>query len=208
MPTADLKHMTCQNCGAPVRLDGERDLLICDYCGSECTPPVDEDGVQITGETTHLCAVCHTPLSTGRIIIRDVLYCTTCHGLLVSMDDFGPLLADLREHHSRAAALLPPEAGADSALSLRCPLCTGAMDHHAYGGGELGNVMIDSCEACCQVWLHRGTLGKILATSAPEPVKPAGETAYPDVLAPPIPEEVQLVRAALNRLLTQLPRTR
>ena len=196
--------MTCQNCGALVRLDRERGLLICDYCGSECTPLADEDGVQVTGETARPCAVCHAPLSTGRIEARDLLYCTACHGILVSMDDFGLLLEDLREHRSRAGALLTPDAGADSAQDLRCPLCTGAMDHHAYGGGDLGKVMIDSCEACCQVWLHRGTLGKILTPSNPEPVDPTA--GYPaDLTAPAdrIPVEVQLVAAALNRLLTR-----
>jgi Zn-finger nucleic acid-binding protein len=159
--------MTCPNCGAPVRLDHERGLLICDYCGSQCTPPVDEDGVQVTGETAFPCAVCHTPpLCTARIEARDVLYCTACHSILVSMDDFGLLLEDLREHRTRVAALLKPCAGADSGRDLRCPTCSGAMDHHAYGGGDLGNAMIDSCEACCQVWLLRGVLGKILVPPA------------------------------------------
>jgi hypothetical protein len=78
------------------------------------------------------------------------------------MDDFGLLIEDLREHRSRAAALLTPRAGADPGQELRCPLCKGAMDHHAYGGGDLGNAMIDSCEDCCLVWLERGVLGKIL----------------------------------------------
>jgi len=196
--------MTCQNCGALVRLDRERGLLICDYCGSECTPPADQDGVQVTGETDRPCAVCHARLSIGRIEARDVLYCTACHGILVSMDDFGVLLEDLREHRSRAAALLTPPAGADSGKDLRCPLCTGAMDHHAYGGGDLGRVMIDSCEACCQVWLQRGTLGKILTSPDPESVDPnAGYPADLTTLDARIPVEVQLVAAALNRLLTR-----
>jgi Zn-finger nucleic acid-binding protein len=197
--------MTCQNCGAPVRLDSERGLLVCDYCGSECTPPADEDGVQVTGETACPCAVCHTPLSTGRIEALDVLYCTACHGILVSMDDFGLLLEHLREHRSRAAALLTPHAGADSVQDLRCPLCTGAMNHRAYGGGDLGKVMIDSCEACFQVWLHRGTLGRIILTLPdPEPVDPtAGYPADLTALAGRMPVEVQLVAAALNRLLTR-----
>jgi Zn-finger nucleic acid-binding protein len=196
--------MTCQNCGALVRLDSERGLMICDYCGSECTPPADEDGVQVTGETARPCVICHTPLSTGRIEALDVLYCTACHGILVSMDDFGLLLEHLREHRSRAAALLAAQAGADSAQDLRCPLCTGGMDHHAYGGGDFGKVMIDSCEACCQVWLHRGMLGKILTLPGAEPVDPtAGYPPGLTALGDRLPVEVQLVAAALNRLLTR-----
>jgi Zn-finger nucleic acid-binding protein len=161
--------MTCQNCGAPARFDRDQGLTICEYCRSQCTPPVDDDGVQVTGETAWPCAVCHTPLSTARIEARDLLYCTACHGLLVSMDDFGLLIEDLRENRARAGALLAPRAEADSGLDLHCPLCNGAMDHHAYGGGDDGNAMIDSCEACCQVWLERGTLDKILTPADPEP---------------------------------------
>jgi Zn-finger nucleic acid-binding protein len=161
--------MTCPNCGAPARLDRERGLMVCDYCGSQDVPPADADGVQVTGETTWACPVCHTAVSTGRIETLDLLYCTACHGILVSMDDIGLLLKYLREHRSRAAAFLTPEAGADSAQYLHCPLCQGVMDHHAYGGGDVGSVMIDSCEACCQVWLHRGALGRILSGTEPDP---------------------------------------
>ena len=168
-PAADPYRMTCPNCGAPERLDREQGLMICDYCRSENLPQADADGVQVTGETACPCPVCHTPVSTGRIETLDLLYCTGCHGILVSMDDFGLLLKYLREHRGRAAAFLTPEAGADFVRDLHCPLCKGPMDHHAYGGGDVGSVMIDSCEACCQVWLHRGALGRILSETAPEP---------------------------------------
>jgi Zn-finger nucleic acid-binding protein len=162
--------MTCPNCGATVRLDRDRDLMICDYCGSQSTPPVDEDGVQVTGETTSPCGICHTPLSTARIEARDLLYCTKSHGILVSMDDFGLMIEDLREHRCRAAALLTPRGPAEFGHDLRCPLCKGAMNYHAYGGGDIGNVMIDSCEDCCVVWLDRGVLGRILITPDSESV--------------------------------------
>jgi Zn-finger nucleic acid-binding protein len=207
--TADPYAMRCQNCGAIVRLDGERGVLVCDYCGGECAPPVDEDGVQITGETTHACALCHKPLSTGRIEARDVLYCTACHGILVSMDDFGLLLEDLREHRARVAALQPAQPGAESAEGLHCPLCKGAMDHHSYGGGDLGQVMIDSCEACCQIWLHRGAMGKILTPPETNVRAEAGAAAgapthrFPDEPMSPTARrlaDLQLVVAALDRL--------
>jgi Zn-finger nucleic acid-binding protein len=171
--------MTCQNCGASVRLDHELGVMICDYCGSQFTPPADEDGVQVTGETTHPCPLCHTPLSTGRIEARDLLYCTACHGMLVHMDDLMPLIEGLRAHRDRSVALLTPRPGTDASRDLHCPLCNGAMDNHAYGGG--GNVMVDSCEECSQVWLDRGELRKIVIAPDPEPVySNYGTSGQPD----------------------------
>jgi Zn-finger nucleic acid-binding protein len=79
-----------------------------------------------------------------------------------------PLIDDLRDHRDRATALLTPRPGADSNGGLDCPLCKRAMDHHAYGGGDAGDIMIDACEACSQIWLDRGTLGNLVLTPAPE----------------------------------------
>jgi Zn-finger nucleic acid-binding protein len=142
--------------------------MICDYCRSQCMPPVDEDGVQVIGHTAWPCTACRTPLSRARIEALDVLYCTVCHGILVSMNDFGLLIDELREHRARSAALLTPGTGPDSRRDQRCPLCEGPLDHHAYGGGDIGRAMMDSCEDCCQVWLQRGALGNILITSDSE----------------------------------------
>jgi Zn-finger nucleic acid-binding protein len=160
--------MTCQNCGAALRLDRDQGLMVCDYCGTQSTPPADEDGVQITGETTHPCPVCPKPLSTGRIEAHDLLYCTTCHGILIGMDDFVSLVESLREHRGRAASFLSPRVETESGQELRCPLCQGAMDHHPYGGG--GNVMVYSCENCSQLWLERGVLRRVVIAPDSEPV--------------------------------------
>jgi hypothetical protein len=51
----DFQLVNCQNCGAPVRLDPGQNVMICDYCKSERALPVDEHGVQITGETGFAC---------------------------------------------------------------------------------------------------------------------------------------------------------
>src|SRR5712691_2276074 len=42
-----MSEMTCANCGAPARLDLERGLIVCDYCGTEAVPAIGEDGVQV-----------------------------------------------------------------------------------------------------------------------------------------------------------------
>ncbi|HXP87745.1 MAG TPA: zf-TFIIB domain-containing protein [Bryobacteraceae bacterium] len=165
--SADSSRMTCQNCGASVRLDRDQGLMICDYCGSQSTPPADEDGVQVLDPSQHDCPACKTALFNGRLERQDMLYCTTCHGMLIAMDDIVPLLEELRDHRERPAAYLAPRES-QAVPTLDCPLCSHAMDHHAYGGG--GNVMIDSCEDCSQLWLGRGALRKIAAAPDPEPV--------------------------------------
>ena len=157
--------MTCQNCGAPVRLDRDQGVMICDYCGSQSTPPLDEDGVQVLEPSEHGCPVCHTPLNRGLVETRDLLYCTSCHGMLVSMDEIMPILEGLRSHRDRPAGYLAPR-DRDHDRTLACPLCGREMDRHAYGGG--GNVMVDSCEDCSQLWLDRGELRKIVIAPDPE----------------------------------------
>jgi Zn-finger nucleic acid-binding protein len=156
--------MTCQNCGAPVRLDRDQGLMVCDYCGSQATPPADEDGVQVLDPSQHACPACHAALSNGRLEQHDMLYCTACHGMLIAMDDILPLLEELRDHRERPAAYLAPRE-TEAAPTFSCPLCNHPMDRHPYGGG--GNVMVDSCEDCAQLWLGRGELRKI--ASAPDP---------------------------------------
>jgi Zn-finger nucleic acid-binding protein len=189
--------VNCQNCGAPLRLDPGQNVMVCDYCQSQCAPPVDEHGVQITGETGFACAVCAKGLATARIELREVLYCTGCLGIAVSMDNFVGLIDDLRDHRTRASLLLAPEPAIGSNGGLHCPQCQRAMDHHAYGASEVGEVMIDSCEACDQVWLDHGALRKLVLTVVPEPQTDEGDR---DELA----RRLQQDPATAFRLLTEL----
>jgi len=127
--------VNCQNCGAPVRLDPGQNVMVCDYCKSEHALPVDEYGVQMTGETGFACPVCAKALATARIEFRDVLYCRGCLGIAVSMDNFVELIDDLRDHRSRVSLFLAPGPVISSNGGLHCPQCQGAMDHHSYGPG-------------------------------------------------------------------------
>ncbi len=158
--------MNCQQCGAPMRVDRERALFVCDYCGSEAVPPASDDGVLVLGESKQKCPVCAKSLSTGSLEQYDLLYCTECHGMLISMDDFQPLISTLREEQAAPAAFLAPRSEADARRTLHCPKCGKEMDDHPYGGG--GNVNVDTCEACESIWLDRGELRKI-ASAADHP---------------------------------------
>jgi Zn-finger nucleic acid-binding protein len=152
--------MTCENCGAPMRLSRDQGLMICDYCGSQATPPVDEDGVVVMDPTGHNCPVCDIALVNAAIDSHELLYCTRCHGMLFDMEKFLPLLDVLREYRYWSRSSQAPRAFEDG-RALHCPLCKLAMDKHAYGGG--GNVDVDSCEQCEVLWLDRGELSRIVA---------------------------------------------
>jgi Zn-finger nucleic acid-binding protein len=177
--------MNCGNCGAPARLDRERGLIVCDYCGSEAMPPTTEDGVQVLVASDLRCPACNATLSEGRIESHELLYCESCKGLLVDMDTFLPLVDALRLYRSGPCSVLS-RRDEDALKQPRvCPHCQGAMGNHPYGGG--GNVFIDTCEKCCVNWLDKGELQRIVA--APDPVHyapvysdygSAGESDRPD----------------------------
>jgi Zn-finger nucleic acid-binding protein len=159
-------------------LDRERNLMVCQYCESQAVPPMDEDGVQVLGDTTKVCPTCGSKLSDGVMESQPLLYCAQCHGMLISMEIFLPLVERLRSLRDRPVAFLPAPDRAGDAKNLRCPLCSHAMDDHPYGGP--GNVTIDSCEDCSVIWFDRGELRKIAVAPDPHPVysdyEPAGES--------------------------------
>ena len=160
----------CENCGAPMRLLRDQGLMICDYCGSQAAPPTDEEGVIVLDPTKHNCPVCGTALANAAIESQEMLYCTGCHGMLLAMEKFLPLLQVLREFRYWSRSSQAPR-NFDAARVLHCPLCQHEMDEHPYGGG--GNVAVDSCEACGVLWLDRGELSRIVAAPDrdPEPVR-------------------------------------
>jgi len=149
-----------------MRLSRDQGLMICDYCGSQITPTTDEDGVLVMDPTRHNCPACAIPLADASIESHEMLYCTHCHGMLLDMEKFLPLLEVLREHRYWSRSSSAPRVF-DSARVTHCPLCRHEMDVHPYGGG--GNVAVDSCEPCNVLWLDRGELSRIVAAPDRDP---------------------------------------
>ncbi len=144
-----------------MRADRARGLFVCDYCLAAATPPIDDDGVMLLGQSAEKCPLCTAALSNAKLETFDLLYCEPCRGMLIAMDDFQPLVAALRIHRDGPAAFITTRDTADAGRRLTCPKCAAAMDNHPYGGG--GNINIDSCETCEAVWLDRGELRKIVS---------------------------------------------
>ena len=97
---ADCILMTCENCGAPMRLSRDQGLMICDYCCSQTTPPTDEEGVLVIDPSSHNCPICQVPLANASLESCDLLYCERCHGMLLNMEKLVSLLETRREHPS------------------------------------------------------------------------------------------------------------
>jgi Zn-finger nucleic acid-binding protein len=140
-------------------MDPDRGCFVCGYCRSEWLPPANFEGVRLLGTSELVCPVCNGPLSQARLLAYGLLYCESCSGMLVRMDDFIPLSEDLRAQRDTPAYVgLPPQSHALE-RRIRCPECKETMDTHFYGGP--GNVIIDTCERCSVHWLDRGELHRI-----------------------------------------------
>ena len=172
-----------------MRLSREQGLMICDYCGSQTTPRTDEDGVLVMNPTSHNCPVCATSLAEASIESQEMLYCTHCHGMLLDMEQFLPLIEVLREYRYWSRSSQAPR-DFDAGRVLHCPLCKHAMDNHPYGGG--GNINVDSCEPCSVLWLDCGELNRVVAAPDRDP-----QVAYQSQDAPGKPDK--------NRFLTSAP---
>ncbi|MGA2882593.1 MAG: zf-TFIIB domain-containing protein [Bryobacteraceae bacterium] len=160
-----------------MRLSRDQGLMLCDYCGSQATPRTDEDGVVVMDATSHVCPACKTALANASIESQELLYCTRCHGMLLEMEKFLPLLDVLREYRYWSRSSQAPR-DFDAGRILHCPLCQNEMDEHLYGGG--GNMNVDSCEPCGVLWLDCGELSRIVAAPDRDPQPISEDVVVPE----------------------------
>jgi Zn-finger nucleic acid-binding protein len=119
-----------------------------------------EDGIQVGAETANTCPACQALLSDGTIQGKSVLYCAKCRGLLLSINQFLPLVEFLRALRRPTDSDIQPRDNSDADRGFECPKCGRTMTGHPYGGP--GNVNIDNCEACSVIWLDHDELQRIV----------------------------------------------
>ncbi|MGA2134140.1 MAG: zf-TFIIB domain-containing protein [Bryobacteraceae bacterium] len=152
--------MDCPSCGAPLRLNDNGDFLRCEYCRTVYTPPQNDEGVRPLGEVSPLaCPICKVPLEQAALGGRRILYCRTCQGILLPMEDFLGITEELRVEHPRAHAIQPAVDRGELQRHIECPQCHQRMDTHMYEGP--GNIVIDDCSRCALDWLDKGELMKV-----------------------------------------------
>lgn len=149
--------MTCQNCGAGMHRDGERELWVCDYCDSSQSPERTHDGIRVFESVTgRNCPICAQPLVEASVTGSSADYCRKCGGVLMRVGAFLDAQAALRVWMADAA---PTRTAADPSeldRHIHCPGCGRVMDTHFYGGG--GSVVIDNCPDCEWNWFDRSEL--------------------------------------------------
>jgi Zn-finger nucleic acid-binding protein len=153
--------VTCPSCGAAMRLEADKEYLVCDYCSGIHYPELNAEGIRVLGEPSPLsCPVCAIPLVHAAAGGQRLLYCTRCHGTLISMGIFMAVVQDMRSRRETAAATTQPLNCKDLDRRINCPKCDRTMETHPYGGG--GSVIIDDCENCGLNWLDYGELDRIV----------------------------------------------
>jgi Zn-finger nucleic acid-binding protein len=142
-----------------MKLKADMQSFKCEYCQSVYFPDKNDDGVRVLDEPSgQQCPVCNTPLVHAVLAKSQIIYCTGCKGTLVPMGMLESIVEELRSEHGTVDA---PTAGDKDDLhrKINCPQCHHPMDAHFYAGP--GNVVVDSCEECCLIWLDRGALTRI-----------------------------------------------
>lgn len=154
--------MNCDQCGAPLRWNGQQSVITCEYCLSVRALPAAQlqDRLAPLAEAGRSdCPRCAERLTRGALDGCPVEYCLSCHGILFEGPLFGHIVRTRRADFAGADAAIKPVNPHELARNVPCPGCRRSMEVHPYYGP--GNVVIDSCAACALVWLDAGEMAQI-----------------------------------------------
>ena len=144
-----------------MRLEPDKECLVCDYCSTVHFPEANADGVRALEEPSPLrCPICAVPLVHASVAHQRMLYCGQCLGMLVGMDNFVAMVHNVRARHEVSGEPAHQPDWTEMDRQIKCPQCGEQMDTHPYGGG--GNVIIEDCERCSLNWLDYGELERIV----------------------------------------------
>ena len=155
--------MNCRNCGAPMELFERRRCYFCTFCGSFAFLDMPEvKGVRVLErpEAAPSCPLCAAQLV--KALLDDVFaveHCERCRGILLPRATFAEAVTRRRARESGEPERPVPLDRRELERVVACPSCRSQMDVHPYYGP--GNVVIDSCQSCDQIWLDFGELEQI-----------------------------------------------
>lgn len=168
-----------------MRLKSDMESMRCEYCQSVYLPDKNDDGVRVLDEQANeQCPLCNLPLVQATLAKTPILYCKKCGGMLVAMGALEDLIAQLRAAGQASEAKPSAYDPDEMRRILQCPHCQHRMETHLYAGP--GNVVIDSCEPCCMIWLDRGEAKRI--ASAGDHPQPQESSFSEDSDAPSDPD--------------------
>ena len=111
-------------------------------------------------EAAPSCPLCAAQLV--KALLDDVFaveHCERCRGILLPRATFAEAVTRRRARESGEPARPVPLDRRELERVVACPSCRSQMDVHPYYGP--GNVVIDSCQSCDQIWLDFGELEQI-----------------------------------------------
>ena len=155
--------MMCQQCGAPMVLNREREYYFCEHCGAYHFPNSSEQGVRVLGEDPDQiqCPLCKVPLN---MITVDNHFkghqCPNCKGFLFHRMTFRNTIDSRR---ARATTPAEPQSMVNEEelhRRVNCPECAEVMETHPYLGP--GTIVIDTCGSCNLIWLDYGEINKVI----------------------------------------------
>jgi Zn-finger nucleic acid-binding protein len=153
--------MNCKQCGAPMKVEEEKEFFLCEYCGCYDFPNPNKDGVALLDEISpYNCAACNKLLVTATIEDIHIFSCPICHGNLISQSKMLPILRQALSFNITDKDLSLPSNRSELQRKYICPVCQKKMDAYPYGGG--GNINIQGCRQCELIWLDFGELTRII----------------------------------------------
>jgi Zn-finger nucleic acid-binding protein len=155
-----------------MRLEENKDHLVCQYCRHQHFPDPDADGIRVLGLPSPVpCPVCRVRLTHAAAAGQRLLFCESCRGMLIPVTSFLNVVTELRSRRQGPSGIPRAANLEDLRRALDCPHCRKRMDTHPYAGP--GNIIIDNCPACGVNWLDHSELRRIVTA--------------PDASAPPTP---------------------
>lgn len=156
--------MNCDHCGAPLRVEEGQNYFHCQYCGSFEFPIANQDGVGLLGEvSSHICPVCDKPLVSAVVQNIPILSCPDCRGNLISQLKLIPILRRSQPANPLSGDTQNNPNRTEFTREYLCPSCRKGMTVYNYGGP--GNIVIQGCSSCQQIWLDYGELGRMISAN-------------------------------------------
>lgn len=152
----------CPACGAPLTIRPDTEGFQCSFCHRVFFPGQVDEHIEVSAQPSDAglaCPVCFQPLIEAKLAKTSILYCTQCHGLLMSMEAVTDVVNELRASVDNDAVQTSADRD-DLKRVIQCPRCNRRMDTHPYAGP--GNVVVDSCDNCSLIWFDRGELTRIV----------------------------------------------
>jgi Zn-finger nucleic acid-binding protein len=155
--------MDCKQCGAPMKIEAEKEFFHCEFCGSYDFPNPNKDGIALLDEISpYHCPACNKTLVTAAFEDIHIFSCPNCRGNLINQSRMLPILNEALALNTMVKDQPLHQDRSELQRKYTCPSCQKKMDAYPYGGA--GNITIQGCRQCELIWLDFGELTRIVSS--------------------------------------------